>query len=136
MHTVHLSAHLISTHALLLPAGPITRSYFKNGLDQGVAFSAVADDRLFPCVGLRSQGEEVRGSHDVTAALAVCFVSRQPACGALRQRRSVYRNGCALPESLYEGKEHAALVLLRVIQSLLVFAVLLYCPPVAVLSVA
>ncbi|KAL6748974.1 hypothetical protein V8C86DRAFT_1082453 [Haematococcus lacustris] len=34
-------------------------SFFKNGRPLGVAFTSVQEDRLFPCVGLRSRGEQV-----------------------------------------------------------------------------
>ena len=37
-----------------------TVSYTKNGIDLGVAFRNVKDDRLFPTVGLRTPDEEVR----------------------------------------------------------------------------
>ena len=35
-------------------------SFFKNGEPLGVAIRGVPEDRLFPCVGMRSQGEEVQ----------------------------------------------------------------------------
>jgi hypothetical protein len=34
-------------------------SFFKNGSPLGVAFSNVAEERLHPCIGLRTLGEEV-----------------------------------------------------------------------------
>ena len=34
-------------------------TYFKNGVSLGVAFRDIPEDRLHPCVGMRSQGEEV-----------------------------------------------------------------------------
>lgn len=36
-----------------------TISFFKNGVSLGVAFSEVAEDRLYPTIGLRTTGEEV-----------------------------------------------------------------------------
>lgn len=36
-----------------------TISFFKNGVSLGVAFSEVAEDRLYPTVGLRTTGEEI-----------------------------------------------------------------------------
>ncbi len=33
--------------------------FFKNGVDLGVAFENVPEERLYPCVGLRTRGEEV-----------------------------------------------------------------------------
>jgi len=36
-----------------------TISFYKNGLCLGVAFDQVAEERLYPCIGLRTNGEEV-----------------------------------------------------------------------------
>lgn len=41
---------------------PCQRSFFKNGTPLGVAFTNVPEERLHPCVGLRSQGEDVQAN--------------------------------------------------------------------------
>jgi hypothetical protein len=43
----------------LLNRAERTISYFKNGIELGVAFERVAEERLFPCVGMQTQDEEV-----------------------------------------------------------------------------
>ena len=50
-------AHLICP--LFLPSLCPACSFFKNGQSLGVAFRNVSEDRLFPCVGLRTKDEEV-----------------------------------------------------------------------------
>ena len=37
-----------------------TISYYKNGIDLGVAFHSVQEERLYPCVGMQTHEEEVR----------------------------------------------------------------------------
>ena len=37
-----------------------TISYFKNGIDLGVAFHNVLEDKLYPCIGMQTHEEEVR----------------------------------------------------------------------------
>jgi hypothetical protein len=46
----------------LLDRAAATISFFKNGVDLGVAFRHVSEQRLFPTVGLRTQQEEVRAN--------------------------------------------------------------------------
>lgn len=41
-----------------------TISYYKNGIDLGVAFRNVTEQRLFPCVGMQTHEEEVGPSQD------------------------------------------------------------------------
>ncbi len=36
-----------------------TISYFKNGIDLGVAFHNVLEERLYPCIGMQTHDEEV-----------------------------------------------------------------------------
>lgn len=36
-----------------------TISYFKNGIDLGVAFHNVLEEQLFPCIGMQTHEEEV-----------------------------------------------------------------------------
>ena len=36
-----------------------TISYFKNGIDLGVAFHNVLEERLYPCIGMQTHEEEV-----------------------------------------------------------------------------
>ena len=36
-----------------------TISCFKNGIDLGVAFHNVLEERLYPCIGMQTHGEEV-----------------------------------------------------------------------------
>ena len=37
-----------------------TISYYKNGIDLGVAFHNVQEERLYPCIGMQTHDEEVR----------------------------------------------------------------------------
>ena len=37
-----------------------TISYYKNGIDLGVAFHSVQEERLYPCIGMQTHEEEVR----------------------------------------------------------------------------
>ncbi|KAF8056475.1 Ranbp10 [Scenedesmus sp. PABB004] len=46
----------------LLDRGARRISYFKNGECLGVAFENVGEAQLYPCVGMRTQGEEVRAN--------------------------------------------------------------------------
>ena len=38
-----------------------TITYFKNGIDLGVAFYKVQEEQLFPCIGMQTHQEEVSG---------------------------------------------------------------------------
>ena len=37
-----------------------TISYYKNGIDLGVAFHNVQEERLYPCIGMQTHDEEVQ----------------------------------------------------------------------------
>uniref|UniRef100_A0A7S3QTW5 B30.2/SPRY domain-containing protein n=1 Tax=Dunaliella tertiolecta TaxID=3047 RepID=A0A7S3QTW5_DUNTE len=66
---------------VLLNRAERTISFFKNGQSLGVAFRNVTEDRLFPCVGLRTKDEEVRlnlGGDKHSAAGAKAGASRAP----------------------------------------------------------
>ena len=78
---------------LLLNRAEGTISFTKNGVDLGVAFERVTEARLYPCVGLRTPGEEIIAtltppfSVDATALLAdACdrATARAVAAGAKR----------------------------------------------------
>lgn len=45
-----------------------TISYYKNGIELGTAFQHVMEERLYPCVGMQTQDEEVRSR----VSLPVC----------------------------------------------------------------
>ncbi|KAF5842711.1 concanavalin A-like lectin/glucanase domain-containing protein [Dunaliella salina] len=65
----------------LLNRAERTISFFKNGQSLGVAFRGVTEDRLFPCVGLRTKDEEVRlnlGGTKHSAAGAKGAASKAP----------------------------------------------------------
>ena len=38
-----------------------TITYYKNGIDLGVAFYNVQEEQLFPCIGMQTHEEEVSG---------------------------------------------------------------------------
>lgn len=44
----------------LLNRAEQTISYYKNGIELGTAFQHVMEERLYPCVGMQTQDEEVR----------------------------------------------------------------------------
>ena len=48
------------TIGVLLNRAAETISFFKDGVDLGVAFDHVQEERLYPCVGMRTKDEEVR----------------------------------------------------------------------------
>ena len=48
------------TIGVLLNRAAATISFFKDGVDLGVAFDHVHEERLYPCVGMRTKDEEVR----------------------------------------------------------------------------
>ena len=52
----------------LLNKAEQTISYYKNGIELGVAFHHVLEEKLFPCVGMQTQDEEA-------SALHACFAS-------------------------------------------------------------
>lgn len=43
----------------LLNRAEQTIAYFKNGIDLGTAFIGVAEEKLYPCVGMQTHEEEV-----------------------------------------------------------------------------
>ena len=48
------------TIGVLLNRAAETVSFFKDGVDLGVAFDHVQEERLYPCVGMRTKDEEAR----------------------------------------------------------------------------
>jgi hypothetical protein len=48
----------------LLNRAEQTISYYKNGIELGTAFQQVMEERLYPCVGMQTQDEEVRPEGD------------------------------------------------------------------------
>jgi hypothetical protein len=51
--------HAGDTIGVLLNRAAATISFFKDGVDLGVAFDHVHEERLYPCVGMRTKDEEV-----------------------------------------------------------------------------
>ncbi len=56
-----------------------TISYFKNGIDLGVAFHNVLEEQLFPCIGMQTHEEEVRTFSSQSAPI---FMLSAPLLGA------------------------------------------------------
>ena len=51
--------HAGDTIGALLNRAERTISYYKNGIELGIAFQHVSEERLYPCVGMQTQDEEV-----------------------------------------------------------------------------
>eukprot|EP00798_Chlamydomonas_sp_ICE-L_P004563 gene4563-14742_t len=64
-----------------------TISFYKNGLDLGVAFREVNEERLHPCVGMRSRNEEILvnfGAQPFTTDLDAAQASfKEKVCGSV-----------------------------------------------------
>jgi len=60
------------TIGVLLNRAAETISFFKDGVDLGVAFDHVQEERLYPCVGMRTKDEEVRQPWPWQASVLLC----------------------------------------------------------------
>ena len=54
---VHVSAGDVIGACFNRAAGTI--AYYKNGMWLGVAFDGIREERMYPCVGMRTKDEEV-----------------------------------------------------------------------------
>ena len=61
------------TIGVLLNRAAETITFFKDGVDLGVAFDHVQEERLYPCVGMRTKDEEV-------SAFTYCSAGKQSRC--------------------------------------------------------
>ena len=61
------------TIGALLNRAERTISYYKNGIELGVAFQQVSEERLYPCVGMQTQDEEVCGDVSCQVQQSQCL---------------------------------------------------------------
>jgi len=81
---------------VLLNLAERTVSFSKNGVDLGVAFERVAEERLHPSVGLRTPGEEVRAFFPPAGPFRGDVGSMRAAAAARAAARALAAGGAAV----------------------------------------
>jgi hypothetical protein len=71
----------------LLNRAEQTIAYFKNGIDLGTAFIGVAEEKLYPCVGMQTHEEEV-GDTQITSKLSASILTQSTSFAATHPRLS------------------------------------------------
>lgn len=80
-----------------------TVSFTKNGIDLGVAFERVGEERLHPSVGLRTPGEEVRAFFPPAGPFRGDVASIRAAAAARAAARALAAGGVTIAEAAAAG---------------------------------